>query len=159
MIKVYEDYLTTLLKESGCKRIYTTSKELEISRATNLGGVIFQSEELEKANRKTTFQQDGVKTTRVMKYKRTTNLSVIIGEVDHKRCESIFSTFLANLKDSIDDGNGNAVIIEAGETDWVDEKDSILNAQIAVQINLSFVGGIYRDHTWKGINEVNITLG
>ena len=35
--------------------------------------------------------------------------------------------------------------LATGEVDWVDEKDSILKAKIAVEIPVTFSYGIYKD--------------
>jgi len=41
------------------------------------------------------------------------------------------------------------VDIELGEVEWVDKEDSILKANIACQIPVTFHGGIYRDDKKK----------
>lgn len=53
-----------------------------------------------------------------------------------------------NLKKGID-VDGNWVNIVVGEADWVEEGDSILKAKVAVQLDITFEGGIYQDRDIK----------
>ncbi|WP_113673492.1 SON protein [Vallitalea guaymasensis] len=158
MISLYKTYLTNLLKESGCKRIYSTIKEMETSQAPNMGGILFQTEELKRVNTKKTFEEDGTRKIRLKKYERITSISIIIGETNYEKCENIYEQFLMNLDNSINDGKGNSIKIDIGDSDWVEDKDSILRAKIAVQIDVTFESGIYKDYTNKPVNP-NIGLG
>ena len=63
-------------------------------------------------------------------------------------CEAIFLAFLEVLGQGIR-LDGNYVDIELGEVEWVDKEDSILKANIACQIPVTFHGGIYRDDKKK----------
>ena len=56
--------------------------------------------------------------------------------------ESMFGAFLSSLDRGIY-VNGDYVPIEVEGADWVDKDDSILKAQVAVQIRIRFDGGLY----------------
>ena len=56
----------------------------------------------------------------------------------------MFGAFLSSLDRGIY-VNGDFVPIEVEGADWVDKDDSILKAQVAVQIKIRFDGGVYRD--------------
>ncbi|MFQ7874052.1 hypothetical protein [Enterocloster sp.] len=73
---------------------------------------------------------------------------VVIGEYSEEACEAIFLAFLEALGQGIR-LDGNYVDIELGEVEWVDKEDSILKANIACQIPVTFHGGIYRDDKRK----------
>ena len=159
MINLYKDYLEDKLKESGIKsKVFKTEKDLKTTGATHLGAVLFVGEEFEKdGSHKIYIRDDGTKVKRIKKLKRTTKISVIIGDYDEAKCSAIFSNFIGILDDGIDDGNGNFVEIKVEESDWVPEKDSLLKSKMAVQISIEFSGGIYKDIPFTKINEVEIT--
>ena len=73
-----------------------------------------------------------------------TSFKVVIGEYTEETCEEIFLAFLEALENGIHI-EGNYVDIEIGQVEWVEKEDSILKANIACQIPITFHGGIYRD--------------
>ena len=52
--------------------------------------------------------------------------------------------------------NGDYVPIEVEGADWVDKDDSILKAQVAVQIRIRFDGGLYRDTNFAKVTDVEV---
>lgn len=62
--------------------------------------------------------------------------------------------------DSLDRGiyiDGNFVPIEIEGADWVDKDDSLLKAQVAVQVMITFNGGVYRDTGFAPLTDVRVT--
>ena len=53
--------------------------------------------------------------------------------------------------------NGDHVPIEVEGADWVNKDDSILKAQVAVQVAITFQGGLYRDTDFAPLSHVEIT--
>ncbi|WP_427340609.1 hypothetical protein [Caloranaerobacter sp. DY30410] len=159
MISLYKDYLEQKLKEAGIKgKIYRSMKELKASGAIHLGAVLFEEENLERdGSKKTYIKEDGTKVKRIRKFKRTTKLSVTIGDYSEDKCEEIFANFLNAIDEGIDDGNGNFVEINIISSDWVYDKDSILRSKVAVQILIEFIGGVYEDIEFTNINQIEFT--
>jgi hypothetical protein len=158
MIGKYKDYLIEKLKDAGIKsRIYTSSKEMKISNESHIGAVLFEGEKFDKDGSKKIYTNESeLKVKRVKKYKRITKFSVTIGEYCQEKCEEIFNRFLDDLDFGIDDENGNYIEIELLDSDWVEQKDSILKSKVAVQILIQFIGGIYKDIEFEKIKEVDI---
>lgn len=53
--------------------------------------------------------------------------------------------------------DGNFVPIEIEGADWVDKDDSLLKAQVAVQVMITFNGGVYRDTGFAPLTDVRVT--
>lgn len=49
--------------------------------------------------------------------------------------------------------DGNFVPIEVEGADWVDKDDSILKAQVAVQVSITFQGGVYKDTDLRKVKD------
>ena len=77
-------------------------------------------------------------------------MHVVIADTTDEKVEAILEKFLCNIKKGIA-VDGNWVDIEIGELDWVDEKDSILKAKVAVQFDVTITGGIYADYVLKKV--------
>jgi len=67
----------------------------------------------------------------------------------------MFGAFLSSLDRGIY-VNGDFVPIEVEGADWVDKDDSILKAQVAVQIKIRFDGGVYRDTDFAKVSDVAV---
>ena len=52
---------------------------------------------------------------------------------------------------------GGATAIEVEGADWVDKDDSLLKAQVAVQVMITFNGGVYRDTGFAPLTDVRVT--
>ena len=96
------------------------------------------------------------KTFKDMKSDRlNSEVAVIIGDYTDEAVESMFGAFLSSLDRGIY-VNGDFVPIEVEGADWVDKDDSILKAQVAVQIKIRFDGGVYRDTDFAKVSDVAV---
>jgi len=87
---------------------------------------------------------------------RATTFGVIIGGYTDDEVEEIFDRFVASLDRGIYI-DGNFVPIEIEGADWVDKDDSLLKAQVAVQVMITFNGGVYRDTGFAPLTGVRVT--
>ena len=127
-----KQYLIDKLKAAGIKsKPFTTEKALEKSQESHIGAVLFERE---------TFTRNGC-----------LNFSYTDNEV-----EEIFDRFVASLDRGIYI-DGNFVPIEIEGADWVDKDDSLLKAQVAVQVMITFNGGVYRDTGFAPLTDVRVT--
>ena len=78
-----------------------------------------------------------------------------IGDYTDDAVEAIFEKFLASLDRGIF-VNGDHVPIEVEGADWVNKDDSILKAQVAVQVAITFQGGLYKDTGFGPLTRVEI---
>lgn len=159
MIGQCKEYLIQKLKDAGIKStVYTSIKKLEKSSESHIGAVLFEGDSFTRSGSKTIFEdQEGVKRKRVKIFKRKISFVVVIGEYNEEKCETIFETFIGLL----DRGmliDGNFTPIEIDDADWVDENDSVLKAKIAVQVKITFEGGLYKDSTFGTMSEIEQTL-
>lgn len=147
------NYLIDTLEAAGIRRnsIYITMKKLKAAGEYRTAAVLQVGETFERSGSKTKYvDQEGRRTTRRKLWDRKTNLRVIIADSTDDKVEEVLTEFLARLKKGIA-VNGNWVDIEVNEAYWTEGEDSILRAKVAVQIDLIFHGGIYRDDTLKAM--------
>jgi hypothetical protein len=159
MIGQCKEYLIQKLKDAGIKStVYTSIKKLEKSSESHIGAVLFEGDSFTRSGSKTIFvDQGGVKQKRVKIFNRKISFVVVIGEYNEEKCETIFETFIGLL----DRGmliDGNFTPIEIDDADWVDENDSVLKAKIAVQVKITFEGGLYKDSTFGTMSDIEQTL-
>lgn len=154
---VTKQYLLDKLKEAGLKsKPYTTQKALEKSQESHVGAVLFDSEELARNGSKRTYRDEtDAKKKRSKVFDRTLTFTVIIGDYTDDAVETMFERFLGSLDQGIY-VDGNYVPIEPGAADWVSKDDSILKAQVAVQVSVAFHGGLYVDTGYIKIAGVEI---
>ncbi|SHF45860.1 hypothetical protein SAMN02745133_02700 [Desulforamulus putei DSM 12395] len=159
MIGQCREYLIQKLKDAGIKsKVHTSMKTLEKSNESHVGAVLFEGDSYTRSGSKTIYvDQEGVKRKRVKVFNRKTSFMVVIGEYEESKCESIFESFVALLDRGIM-VDGNFTGIEVEDADWVDENDSILKAKIAVQVKITFDGGIYKDSALGTMSELEQTL-
>jgi hypothetical protein len=152
-----KQYLLDKLKASGLKsKPYTTQKGLEKSQESHIGAVLFESETLTRNGSKTYYKdQEGAQKKRRKVFDRALAFTVIIGDYTDEAVESMFEKFLASLDRGIY-VNGDFVPVEAEGADWVDKDDSILKAQVAVQVKIIFHGGVYKDTDFAKVSELDI---
>lgn len=152
-----KQYLLDKLKAAGLKsNPYTTQKALEKSQESHVGAVLFDNEELARNGSKRTYQDDmDAKKKRRKVFDRTLTFTVIIGDYTDEAVETMFERFLGSLDHGIY-VDGNYVSIEPGTADWVSKDDSILKAQVAVQVSVAFHGGLYVDTGYIKIAGVEI---
>lgn len=159
MIAQCKGYLIQKLKDAGIKsKVHTSIKTLEKSNESHVGAVLFEGDGFTRSGSKTTFiDQTGAKRKRVKIFSRKTSFIVVIGEYEESKCETIFESFIALLDRGIlIDGNFTA--LEVDDADWVDENDSVLKAKIAVQVKITFDGGLYKDSGFGIMSELEQTL-
>lgn len=152
-----KQYLLGKLKAAGLKsKPYTTQKALEKSQESHIGAVLFESETLSRNGSKTRFRdQEGAQKKRRKVFDRALAFTVIIGDYSDEAVENMFERFLSGLDRGIY-VNGDFVPIEAEGADWVDKDDSILKAQVAVQVKIVFNGGVYQDTDFAKVSDIKI---
>lgn len=140
------NYIVETLKSSGIKsQVYTNMKKLKQGNEVHVGAVLRNGETFTRSGSKKNFvDQEGRRKRRVKLWDRSTSLHVVIADTSEEKVEEILGSFLRNLKKGIE-VDGNWVDIVVGEADWVEEGDSILKAKMAVQLDITFEGGIYED--------------
>lgn len=150
-------YLLAKLKEAGLKsKPYTTIKGLEKSQESHVGAVIFEKEAISRNGSKKLYKdQEGAQKKRRKVFNRNLTFTVTIGDYTDDAVETMFEKFLASLDRGIW-VNGDFVPLEAEGADWVNKDDSILKAQVAVQVAITFEGGLYRDTDFGPLTRVEI---
>ena len=145
-----KEYLKECLEMAGIKNeVITTWKRLQLKTDSHVGAVLREGQTITRDGSKRNYEdQNGVRCVRTKVYAVDTRFKVVIGEYSEEACEAIFLAFLEALGQGIR-LDGNYVDIELGEVEWVDKEDSILKANIACQIPVTFHGGIYRDDKKK----------
>ncbi len=159
MYRETKNYLLEQVKQSGLKSIpYTTQKALEKSQESHVGAVLFEKETLEKDGSKTRYKDPaGAQKKRRRIFRRTLSYSVIFGDYTDEAVEAMYQNFLENLNDGIYI-DGNYVPITVESADWVDKDDSILKAKVAVQVLVSFEGGVYRDTGYQPVQGIEMAV-
>lgn len=151
-------YLLEKLKAAGLKsKPYTTIKGLKKSQESHVGAVIFEQETISRNGSKTLYRdQQGAQKKRRKVFNRNLTFTVTIGDYTDDAVEAMFEKFLASLDRGIY-VNGDFVPVEVEGADWVNKDDSILKAQVAVQVAITFQGGLYRDTDFAPLSHVEIT--
>lgn len=159
-MKAEKDFLVGCLTRAGIKsRVLKSWKELERYADSHVGAVLSEGQVLARDGSKRNYtDQNGVRCTRTRTYTVDSKFKVVIGDYTPERAETIFYAFL----DEIDHGlhlDGNHVEIEVGEVNWVEKDDSILKAESACEIPVTFHGGYYKDVTRKPFAGINVNVG
>lgn len=152
-----KQYLLDKLVASGLKsRPYTSEKALEKSQESHVGAVLFEAETVLRNASKTIYtDKEGARTKRRKVFDRKLTFQVVIGDYTDDAVETMFEAFLNNLDRGIY-VDGNFVPIEVEGADWVNKDDSILKAQVAVQVTVTFNGGLYKDTKLAALAGVEI---
>lgn len=150
-------YLIAKLKEAGLKsKPYTTIKGLEKSQESHVGAVIFEKETLSRNGSKKLYKdKEGAQKKRRKIFDRNLTFTVTIGDYTDDAVETMFEKLLTSLDRGIW-VNGDFVPVEVDGADWVDKDDSILKAQVAVQVAITFQGGLYRDTDFGPLTHIEI---
>lgn len=150
-------YLLAKLKEAGLKtKPYTTIKGLEKSQESHVGAVIFEKETISRNGSKKLYKdQEGAQKKRRKVFDRKLTFTVTIGDYTDDAVETMFEKFLASLDRGIW-VDGDFVPLEAEGADWVNKDDSILKAQVAVQVAITFEGGLYKDTGFAPLTHIEI---
>lgn len=140
------EHLVTALKASGIRsQIYTTMKQLKQCSEFHVAGILQNGESFTRNGSKRNYEdQEGHRKKRVKLYDRETRFKVVIADSKADKVEEILTAFLLHA------GKGlavrdNWVRLTVGEADWVEEGDSVLKAKVAVEVEVTFEGGIYMD--------------
>jgi hypothetical protein len=152
-----KQYLLDRLKAAGLRsNPYTTRKSLEKSQESHIGAVLFEREVCARNGSKKRFRdEEGAKHKRRRVFDRDLTFTVIIGDYSDDSAEAIFERFISSLDPGIYVG-GNFVSIDVDGADWVDRDDSILKAQVAVQVSVTFHGGVYRDTDFGPLTRIEL---
>lgn len=132
---------------------FTRLAELKISAASRVCSAIPDSDVITFSGANA-YNLD-TKTNDVKLFDRVITVGVVIGERNTEALEPLFEAFLASLDESFVHA-GHTVGITLGEAGWMDEKDSLIKAKLAVEIPIIFTGGIYRPKRHGKIETINI---
>ena len=88
--------------------------------------------------------QEGAQQKRRKVFDRDITFHVVIGEYTDDAVEALFERFIKSLDRGIWD-DGNFVPLEVKGSSWSDKEDSILKAEVSVEVEIVFEGGIYKD--------------
>lgn len=156
MYKDCKDYLIEHLKAAGIKtKPYTTMATLSKCADSHLGAVLFVSGSPSRNGSKTYYVDQGAQKKRRKVFDRKLTYKVIIGDYTDEAVEEIYESFLASLDQGIF-VDGNYIAIDVGDEDWVEKDDSILKAKVAVEVTVTFDGGVYKDTGFAPVNDVAI---
>lgn len=152
-----KQYLVEQLKAAGLKsKPYTTLKSLEKSLESHVGAVLFESENILRNGSKTHYKDaEGAQKKRRKVFDRALAFTVTIGGYTDDEVEGMLERFLSGLDRGIY-VNGDFVPLEVDGAEWVDKDDSILKAQVAVQVKITFTGGVYRDTDFAKVSEIAV---
>ncbi|WP_018752670.1 hypothetical protein [Paenibacillus sanguinis] len=157
MIAECRDYLIQHLKDAGIKtKVCTSLKDLKQFSDPLVGAVIPDGDTFVRSHSKKVYQSAaGNKHKRRKLFDRELSFLVVVGGKDYLQASEIFGNFMAGLDAGIViDGNYTEIL--PTDADWVDKDDSILKAQIAVQLQVKFLGGIYRDTDFAQVSEYEV---
>lgn len=151
-------YLIDKMKEAGLKSApYTSMKELQQSLESHVGAVLFESESfLRNGSKKIFTTNEGETKKRRKLFDRTLIFSCVLGDYTAEATESLFESFIRVLGNGITI-DGNFVLIEIGNCDWVDDADSLLKAKLAAQFQIQFIGGMYRDNNFAPVSHLEVS--
>jgi hypothetical protein len=152
-----KQYLLDKLKAAGLKsNPYTSKTAMEKSMESHIGAVLFELETILRNGSKTHYKnEEGAQKKRRKVFDRKLMFNVIIGDYSDEAVETLFETFLGSLDQGIYI-NGNYVPITVEDAAWVDKDDSLLKSKVAVQINISFDGGLYKDTDFAKVSNLEI---
>lgn len=147
------------LKAAGCKKEpFLSRKRMEASADSHMSGVFCENEEVERTSGKKIYLQDGKNRKRAKRYDREIIFTVVIGEYSTENAEAVYENFLRELAEGIYT-DGNYVSLDPMQSDWMEDKDHILHAKVAVQMKVSCKGGLYVDTDMLKLRDVNADVG
>lgn len=150
------NYLTQKLQQVGTAKPYTTMKRLSLARDSHISAVLFGKDTFSRNGSKTIYRDEaGNRHKRRKVFDRGLSFSVVIGDYSEDAVETTLEAFLTALDDGLD-VNGNYTPIDVEEAEWVDKDDSILQSKLAVNIKVTFNGGVYRDTDFAKVADAEI---
>lgn len=152
-----KQYLLRKLKEAGLRsNPYTTVKGLKKTMESHVGAVLFEQETYARNGSKRQFKdQEGARHKRRKVLDRDVTFEVVIGDYTDEAVEAMLEAFLRGLDDGID-VDGSYVPIEVEEAQWKDEDDTVLRAKVAVNVSVTFRGGVYRETDFAPVTAVEV---
>lgn len=158
-----KSFLEEALKNGGITgRIYTSVKDMKRDQGSHYGAVLRASDVPARTKPKRIFtDEEGVTKLRRRYYDCETVYNVVITDTTEEGAEKILEGFLLEIAGSGDgyyDDDGNWVGCTVKATDWVDEEDSVLKSKVAVQAEVHFLYGIYRDLETARITGTNMCV-
>ena len=150
-------YLLEKLTAAGLKsRPYTTLKALQKSQESHVGAVLFEREAYARNNSKKRFRdEEGAKHKRRKVFDRAVTFVVLIGDYTDDNVEAMLERFIALLDRGIMvDGNYVPIAVEGAE--WVDTEDTLLKAQVAARVTVTFNGGVYIDTDFRSLAHIEM---
>lgn len=144
-------YLMETLKKAGIKTpVLTSLKKLKANQDSHVGAVLFGDEVLLRNGSKRTYENGGIRKKRRTVFDRNLTFSVFIGDYSEDKVESIYEQFISNLDAGIM-YQGNYIRIEPEAAEWIDEDDNILKSKVAVQLKVTFYGGVYKESAYTPV--------
>lgn len=132
---------------------YTRLKELQLCAESHVGSAIVDSDVLTFSGRPVRNTISGQDDRKL--YDRTVIFNVILGEYKLPALSPLFEAFLRSLGHGFSH-EGHYIALMLGEAGWVDRGDSIIKAEIAVEVPVIFQGGIYQPQTFRKLSDVSI---
>ena len=138
--------------------LFYNMKKLRMAGETHLGAVLHNGDMFERRNSRKRYEDEtGKRMVRVTRIFRTSSFNVVISDAEAARCEEIFKKFLLCIGDGVY-VDGNWVDLEIGKAEWIEKDDSVLKANIAVQVEILFKHQrLYEDIPVKQVNLRDIT--
>lgn len=150
------EYLIAKLQAANAAKPKTTMKQLSLSKDSHVSAVLAGKDTFVRNGSKTIFIDDGGSRHKRRKvFDRNESFNVVIGDYSEDAVEATMEAFL----NALDDGlyiNGNFVPIEVDESEWVEKDDSILQSKLAVNMKVTFGGGVYRDTDFAKVTDVTV---
>lgn len=156
MYKECKDYLLDAIKAAGIKtNPYTSVAALSKCVDSRVGAVLFVSGSPERDGSKTYYTDQDHRKKRRKVFSRRLTFKVIIGGYGDEEVETIYENLLSHLDAGIYI-DGNYTELNVGDEDWVEKDDSILRAKVAVEVEITFDGGLYKDTGFAQVADVTI---
>lgn len=150
------DYLIRQLQATGAAKPCTTMKMLALAKDSHVSAVLSDKETFARNGSKTIFQDDrGGRHKRKKILDRKQSFNVIIGDYTEDKVETTLEAFLTSLDDTLYI-DGNYVPIDAEEAEWAEKGDSILQSKLAVNVKVTFSGGVYKDTDFTKVADADI---
>lgn len=154
-----QEELIRALKAAGCEREpFLSLKRMANSAESRISAVLYEDEQLERSTGKRFFTaEDGRNMRRTKLFSRDITYTVIIGDFTQESAEETYEKFLLKLKKGIY-VSGDYVSIDPAEAQWMNEKDHILHAKVAVQIKVLCHGGLYQNTDMARLQDVEVEV-
>lgn len=134
--------------------VFWAQKDLKMCVSSLVGAAMLQNDTLTISGRKIQNLETGLDDTKI--WQRDVEFLVELGDDDMSKLNAAFETFLASLDHGFTHA-GHYIGIELKEpAEWIDKKDSIINAELAVELPITFSGGIYKPVRYAKIKDFTL---